>query len=111
MRIQLMSMYRGPSVSLQGERKGFFFTNLAVRKDFFDKRLSVTLNARDIFRTAKNSFTSSGSNFYTFNEMQRESPVLMLMVSYRINNYSQSKKNGNGSGDNTREMDFEDSGM
>jgi len=36
---------------------------------------------------------------------------VMLMVSYRIHNYNQSKKNGNGTGDSTREMDFEDSGM
>jgi outer membrane receptor protein involved in Fe transport len=107
-RIQLTSMYRGPSVTLQGERKGFFFTNIAVRKDLFSKKLSITVNVRDIFRTAKNSFTSSGSNFYTFNEMRRESPVVMLMLSYRINNYNQSKKNGNGAGENTRETDFED---
>jgi outer membrane receptor protein involved in Fe transport len=107
-RIQLMSMYRGPSVTLQGERKGFFFTNLAVRKDLFDKKLSVTVNVRDIFRTSKNSFTSSGSSFYTFNEMRRESPVVMLTLSYRINNYKQTKKNGNGSIEDTREMDFND---
>jgi outer membrane receptor protein involved in Fe transport len=107
-RIQLMSMYRGPSITLQGERKGFFFTNFAVRKDLFDKRLSVTLNVRDVFRTSKHSSTSSGSGFYTFNEMRRESPVVMLTLSYRINNYKQSKKNGSGSGDDTREMDFED---
>jgi len=107
-RIQIMGMYRGPNVSLQGERKGFFFTNIAVRKDLFDKRLSVTVNVRDVFRTSKNSFTSSASNFYTFNEMRRESPVVMLTLSYRINNYKQSKRNGNGTIDDTREMDFND---
>jgi outer membrane receptor protein involved in Fe transport len=107
MRIQLMGMYRGPRLSLQGERKSFFFTNVAVRQDLFDKRLSITLNVRDIFRTSKYSSTSTGSNFYTFNEYRRESPMVMLMLSYRINNYKQ-KKNANGTGeDNMREMDFE----
>ena len=106
-RIQLMGMYRGPSLSLQGERKGFFFTNFAIRKDLFDKKLSVTINVRDLFRTSKNSFTSSGSSFYTFNEMRRESPVVMLSLSYRINNYKQTKRNGNGNGEEMNEMDFD----
>ncbi len=106
-RIQIMGMYRGPSVTLQGERDGFFFTNFAVRKDLFDKKLSITLNIRDIFGTAKNSFTSEGSRFYTFNEFKREAPVVMLTLSYRINNYKmQQRRNGNG--EDVREMDFED---
>ncbi len=111
MRIQVMGMYRGPSVTLQGERKGFAFTNFAIRKDFLDNHLSVTLNVRDMFRTAKNSFTSEGSNFYTFQEMRRESPVVMLSLSYRINNYKQKRNgNGNGNGEEINEMDF-DGGM
>jgi outer membrane receptor protein involved in Fe transport len=107
-RIQLMGMYRGPSVTLQGERKGFFFANIAVRKDFFSKKFSVTLNVRDVLRTAKHSSTSAGSNFYTFQEFRREAPVIMLSLSYRINNYKQTKRTGNG--EESGEMDF-DSGM
>ncbi len=110
-RIQLMGMYRGPSVTLQGERKGFVYSNFAVRKDFLDKHLSVTLNVRDIFGTGKQSSTSKGSGFYTFQEMRHESPMVMLTISYRINNYKQ-KRNGNsndnGNGEEMREMDFEE---
>ncbi|MBN2761548.1 MAG: TonB-dependent receptor [Bacteroidales bacterium] len=111
-RIQLMGMYRGPSVTLQGERKGFFFTNLAVRKDFLDRKLSVTLNMRDVFQTGKFSFTSEGSGFYTSQEFRRESPIIMLTLSYRINNYKQKRNgNGNGNGEEIQEMDFQDDGM
>ncbi|MBN1413574.1 MAG: TonB-dependent receptor [Bacteroidales bacterium] len=111
-RIQLMGMYRGPSVTLQGERKGFFFTNFAIRKDFLDRKLSVTLNVRDIFRTGKFSFTSEGSGFYTSQEMRREAPMVMLSLSYRINNYKQKRNgNNNGNGEEIQEMDFQDGGM
>lgn len=105
-RIQIMGMYRGPSVTLQGERDGFFFTNFAIRKDLFDKKLSITVNVRDVFGTAKNTFTSKGTSFYTFNEFRREAPVVMLTLSYRINNYKmQQRRDENG--EEIREMDFE----
>ena len=106
-RIQLMGMYRGPSLSLQGERKGFFFINMAVRKDLLNKKLSLTLNVRDMLRTGKHSFVSEGNDFYTFREMRRESPVVSLSLSYRINNYKQTKKNGNGNGEDSGDMDIE----
>lgn len=109
-RIQLTSMYRGPSVTLQGERKGLFFTNVAIRKDFLDRKLSATINVRDIFKTGKFSFTSEGSGFYMSQEMRRESPIIMISLSYRINNYKQKRNgngNGNGNGEEIQEMDFE----
>ena len=109
-RIQLMGMYRGPSLTLQGERKGFFFANLAVRKDLFDKKVSLTLNVRDILRTGKHSFVSEGSDFYIFREMSHESPIVSLSLSYRINNYKQAKRNGNGNGEESGETEF-DGGM
>jgi outer membrane receptor protein involved in Fe transport len=105
-RLQIMGMYRGPSVTLQGKRDGFFFTNIAIRKDFLNKKLSLTLNVRDVFGTTKNSFTSEGSGFYTFNEFKRESPVVMLTLSYRINNYKMQQKR-NGDTEEIREMDFD----
>jgi outer membrane receptor protein involved in Fe transport len=104
-RVQLTGMYRGPSVTLQGEREGFFFLNLAVRKDFLNKKLNVILSGRDILKSSKHAFTSEGTGFYTHQEFRREAPVVTLTLTYRINNYKQ-KQNGNGS-DEGRDVDFE----
>ena len=45
-----------------GERGGFFVANVALRKEFLKKQMSVAVNARDMFATGVNSFTS-GRNF------------------------------------------------
>ncbi|HLO57430.1 MAG TPA: outer membrane beta-barrel family protein [Bacteroidales bacterium] len=89
-RLQFTTIYNGPSNTLQGERKGFFIANAAIRKELFKKQMTVSLNARDIFSTGKFSFTSQGSTFYTKNTFRRESPVIMLNLSWRLNNYKQS---------------------
>jgi len=90
-----MGVYNGPSVTLQGKREGFFVTNVAIRKDLMKKQLTLSLNARDLFSTGKFEFTSEGSTFYTHNKWKRESPVVTLNLSYRINNYRQAARRGN----------------
>lgn len=102
-RLQLIGIYNGPSNTLQGERDGFFVINAAVRKEFFKKQVSVALNARDLFATGVNSFTSSGPTFYTYNKFRREAPVVTLNLTYRINNYKQAG--------NRRDQQQESNGM
>ncbi len=95
-RLQIMGVYNGPSVTLQGKRDGFFVTNVALRQDLFKKKVTITLSARDVFATGKFSFTSEGSNFYTYNKFSREAPVVLLNFTYRINNYKAAARRGNG---------------
>lgn len=95
-RLQVTAVYNGPNKSLQGESKGFFVTNLALRKEFFKRQFIVAVNARDIFSTAAFSFTSEGSSFYTYNKGKRESPVFTINLTYRINNYRQAARRTNG---------------
>jgi hypothetical protein len=94
--LQIMGVYNGPSITLQGKRDGFFVTNLALRQDFMKKKLTITLSARDVFATGKFSFTSEGSNFYTYNKFTREAPVVLLNLTYRINNYNAAARRNNG---------------
>lgn len=96
-RLQLNGMYNGPSVTAQGRVEGFFMTNLALKKDFFKKNFTVTLSARDLFKTGKHDFTSSGENFYSHDYFNREAPIFALNLSYKINNYKrQSQRPENG---------------
>lgn len=91
-KIQWQGMYRSPTATVQGSRKGFFFNSLALRHDFLDRKLNVTLSARDIFGTAKFDFISTGSGFYTHTVMQRQWPIISLNVNYIINNYKQKRQ-------------------
>lgn len=106
-RLQLQGFYMGPSITSQGDREGFFATNIAVRQDMLKKKLSITLRARDILQTMKHEFVIDQPYLYTENEFNREAPVFMISVSYKINNYKNHRNKRNGSD----EMEFEGEGM
>ena len=105
-RAQIMGMYRGPSVSIQGNRKGMFYSNISYRQDFMKKKLTATLSVRDLFGTAKREGTSTGENFTSNFKFQREPRVFMLTLSYKINNY----KMDNSNQSDTNEVEFDNGG-
>lgn len=91
-RIQLMGVYRSKTVTVQGSRKGFFYTSLAVRKDFLKKKLNVVLSARNVLGTAKWDMISSGPGFYNHSTFQPQWPMIRLSVNYFLNNYRQKRR-------------------
>ena len=91
-RMQLTGFYRGPSVSAQGDQKSMLFTNVSYRHEFFKKKLTASVSVRDVLGTAKFEGTSFGDNFKSSFRMQREPRVVMLTLSYKINNYKMDKQ-------------------
>jgi len=103
--IQFNSMYNGPSVTAQGTRSDFYMVNLAVRQNFMDNKLSLVLQARDLFSTARHEFISEGPDFRTESLYTREAPMLTLSVSYKFNNYRADRKDrANGEGGDMEDM-------
>lgn len=103
-RLQVTGFYRGPSVSAQGESKAVFFSNVSYRHEFFNKKLTATLSVQDPLGTAKNERESFGDNFKNWFKWEREPRVVMLTLSYKINNFREERENNrenNGGG-----MDF-----
>jgi hypothetical protein len=92
-------MYNSPTVSAQGERDGFFMTNLAVRQSFYKNKLAATLQVRDLFGTMRHSSTYQDIDFYSYSDFQPNTPLVTLSLSFKINNYKQDRKN------RTEEMD------
>lgn len=90
--LQLNAMYNSPNISTQGRREGFISTDAAVRKNLFNKKLTLILQVRDIFSTTKHENTSEGLGFYSFERMRRESPELMLTIKYSINNFKDERE-------------------
>jgi outer membrane receptor protein involved in Fe transport len=96
-RLQTNGRYFGPSVTAQGSSTGFFMTNLALKKDFFNRQLTTTFSIRDLFKSAKHEFTSEGEGFYSYMYFNREAPIFQLGLSWKINNYK--SKPGNRTDD------------
>ena len=99
-RMQLMGVYRGPTVSAQGTRDGMYYANASVKQDLLKNRLAATLQVQDIFGTMKFSGTSYGTDFETHFKYKRESQIVQLTLSYKINNFSskQGKESPDSSG-------------
>lgn len=97
-RMQVNAFFRGPSVSAQGESKAMFFSNLSYRHEFFNKKLSATLSVRDPLGTAKFERESYGEDFNSWFQWKREPRVVMLTLSYRLNNFKSNNRGEGGGG-------------
>lgn len=102
-RMQIQGFYRGPSVSAQGDSKASFFTTMSLKQDLLKKKLTATLTVQDPFGTAKFERESLTSEFKNWFEWKREPRVVMLTISYKINNFKSNERggdSGNGGGGN-----------
>lgn len=95
--IQFDGNYNSTTVTTQGEDKGYYAFNAAVRSDFLDKSLSLVLQIRDVFATAERVSITQDVDFYNYYSRSTRAPIVSLTLSYRLNNFKQSKQ-GSGSG-------------
>ncbi len=86
-RIQFNGVHNSATVSAQGRREGYFTADAAVRQDFLEGLVSVTLQLEDILSTAKYEHTSEGPDFFYYSLSDRKSPVAVLAISYNFNNF------------------------
>ena len=104
--LQINASYNSPTVSSQGRREGSFRTDVAVKHELYNKALSLTLQIRDLLQTAKNEYTSAGTDFYSYSYFNRESPVVILNVKYNINNHKEEREREQPENSNEGDMEF-----
>ena len=86
-RARLEAYYVGPSVSTQGRVEDFFYMNLTVRQQLFNRRLIASLSVRDILATAKYNSTQSNIQVESLTKIIPQSPVFTLTLTYTFNNF------------------------
>ena len=72
----------------------FFILTVSMKQDFLDKKLSLTLLARNILTTSYLDLTSKGGNFNGHIQVKQEVPVISLMMSYNFNNFKKTSRPG-----------------
>ncbi|MCB0730285.1 MAG: TonB-dependent receptor [Ignavibacteriae bacterium] len=102
-RLQFNLMYNSPSVSSQGKREGFLTTNFGIRQDLCNRALSASLQIRDVFGTSKYEYTSEAINYYNYNYVTRESPMVMLNLRFSFNRQGKDREGERG-GDQGMDM-------
>ncbi len=97
-RVQIDGRYRSPTVSAQGQREGYFMTDMSVRQDFMEKKFTGILQVRDVLSTGNRESISEGADFYRYSYRDRESPIVMLTLRLNINNFRDQQRNQQGGG-------------
>ncbi len=98
-RFQVDLNYNSKRIRAQGTEKEFFTLNTALKQDFFKRKLSATLQVRDVFNTMnRNSITQSAS-LYEESEFYPNTPIIMLNLSWKLNNYREKRGGNMGGGD------------
>lgn len=105
-RIQLNGRYSSPTAQAQGERQGFFRTDLAVKQELIENKLSLTLQVRDLLGSSVHESESAGPGFYSHSRFERDAPVLMLALKYNFNNHKQQRRGGEENGFDEEGQEF-----
>lgn len=104
--IQVNGNYRSPILSASGTGNGFhsiggaqgktkemYWVDLGARISVLNNKGTITVRASDIFNTQKSRSNSWDTNFTSYSENWRNSQMLFVGFSYKINNYKARKVN------------------
>jgi outer membrane receptor protein involved in Fe transport len=92
--------YTSPTQSLFSERHGYFGVNAGLRADFFDRKLSVFVNANDIFNTNRFGHSSNSPYMVSNSSSKYNSRSVSVGVTFRFGKMEleqMARQGGNGS--------------
>ncbi|MFT2007186.1 TonB-dependent receptor domain-containing protein [Pontibacter sp. 13R65] len=85
MAIQVSGQYRAPMVTIQGRMEQMYGVDLGIKKDVLKKQGTVSLRVTDIFDTREFNFLSYGPDFEMINRNKRQTQMVYVGFTYRIN--------------------------
>jgi outer membrane receptor protein involved in Fe transport len=94
-KLQLSGNYYSKQQDAVDDIQPFFILTASLKQDFLDKKLSLTLVAKNILQTSYLKLQNSGNNFSGNIQVKQEVPVISLMLSYNFNNFKRSRPNEN----------------
>lgn len=83
--VQLTGNYRGPMVIPQGEMMGAGALDIGMKKDFLEKRASLSFRVSDVFNTQEFRLDMVDPVFSSRVRHKRESRIANLTFTYKIN--------------------------
>jgi outer membrane cobalamin receptor len=99
-RIQFNAEYDSPEIEAQETESATFEFDAALRQSFMDNRLILTLQLRDMFATDRHESEINAIDFYSYRFYKHRAPIVMLNLTYRINNFGNNgDKSFGGGGD------------
>ncbi len=92
--IQLSAQYNSPWFDLQTDMDPSYWADLAVKKDLWNKRATLSLRVSDVFCTGAWGHTTINGQMYRVMKSRRISPNFTLGFSYKINKGLRQQQSG-----------------
>lgn len=89
--LQVTGSYNSKRIIAQGYRKANYSVDAGIRKAFWDRKLSLSVNARDIFNTRKWKTETSGTGFTQYAENWRTGRTVGFTLTYSFGNMKASR--------------------
>lgn len=105
-RIQLTPEFDSREIEAQETESAEFVVDGAIRQSLFNNRLILTLQVRDIFNTDKHESEIDTEDFFNYRYYTHRAPIVMLNITFRLNNFSNDRIGGNGPGGGEGEGDM-----
>lgn len=86
-RLQVDGSFVGPSVTTQGRTDSYWYANVAVRHQLFDRKLTVTLAFKDVFRSACYVSDIQTADLRSLTKIKPKYPQILLTLSYTFNSF------------------------
>ena len=90
--LQLTGYYNSKSVRSQGQLSDYYFLDIALKQQFMNNRLSVSLQCKDILQSLNYELTTYTANMDLLGDFNNESPIVLFSVSYKLSNYKKKTK-------------------
>lgn len=97
-KIQFSGRYSSKQVSGFTEYTDNLIFSLGASQSFLKRALNITFNIRNVFYTQKDASITSYENYYSESKGKILWPFLDLGLSYKINNFRQSRRQTEGGG-------------
>mgnify|MGYP000147177703 FL=1 len=91
-KVQLIANYNSPRVEALGRTSEFYVVDLAVKKDFWDKKLSTSVQLSNVFNTEIRESYVETPTLYSYRLATPKWPIFTVSASLRLNNYKQQDK-------------------
>jgi len=105
-KLQAMVFYRGPREKIDASREHMYWFSAAIRRDLFDRKLTVSLRGDDLFSTRRREEEQIAENLSLYRSGHRQSPLFVFALSYKFNSNPDRKgRRGSENGDDGM-MDF-----
>jgi hypothetical protein len=87
-RLQFTGKYNSAIVTPLGNQSDNYSMDLSIKKDFNDKKMSASMQVRDVFSTTRTITEKENTNLKTVSFQEPITPMVSIAISMRLNNYN-----------------------